>query len=338
MSGGALPDIGIRLSGAIEPLRCIELAEAAENAGFASVWFAENPFQRGVMATAGACAAATARIRIGVGVVNPFSRHPSLIAMEFAALDALSQGRAILGIGSGIAAAVRQMGFDADRPVTAVREAVTIIRRMLASESVTTNGRVFQIDRARLDFPPTRLDLPIYMAAAGERGLEACGEIADGLLVSNLTPLRSVERMSGILATAAARAGRATPRIVQYVPCVCRPDGDAARQTVKRTIGEMLKAFWPSHDNWPPAKEAIVRESGIPRHEFAAALDRLRRGENAAHALDEHHVAAFAIAGTADECLEQAARYRAAGVDELALTFVGDQPLDDMAYFARSIL
>jgi 5,10-methylenetetrahydromethanopterin reductase len=338
LSGGALPDIGIRLSGAIEPLRCIELAQAAENAGFASVWFAENPFQRGVMATAGACAAATRRIRMGVGVVNPFSRHPALIAMEFAALDALSQGRVILGIGSGIAAAVRQMGFDADRPVTAVREAVTIIRRMLAGESATARGRVFQIDRARLDFLPPRLDLPIYMAAAGAHGLKACGEIADGLLVSNLTPRCSVERMSEMLATAAAPAGRATPKIVQYVPCVCRPDGDAARQIVKRTIGEMLKAFWPSHDNWPPAKEAIARESGIPRREFAAALDRLRRGENTAHALDERYVAAFAIAGTADECREQVARYHDAGADELALTFAGDEPLDDMAYFARSIL
>ena len=62
----ALPQIGIRVSGGLTPRRCIELAQAAEAAGFASVWFAENPFWRGVLTTAGACAAATRRVRIGV--------------------------------------------------------------------------------------------------------------------------------------------------------------------------------------------------------------------------------------------------------------------------------
>ena len=100
---GALPRIGIRLSGAIAPQSSIELARAAEAAAFASVWFAENPFQRGVFTAAGACAAATARVRIGTGVVNPYTRHPVQIAMEFAVLDELAEGRAILGLGSGIA-------------------------------------------------------------------------------------------------------------------------------------------------------------------------------------------------------------------------------------------
>jgi 5,10-methylenetetrahydromethanopterin reductase len=329
------PEIGIRLSGALDPRHCIELAQVAESAGFASVWFAENPFQRGVMATAGACAAATRRVRIGVGIVNPYGRHPTLIAMEFAALDDLAEGRAVLGIGSGIAAAVRCMGFSDDLPVTAVREAIAIIRTMLAGDSVTHRGRVFSVDGARLGFGPRRTDLPIYMAAAGERGLTACGEIADGLVISNLTPPRSTERLARIVAEAAAHARRPKPRIVQYVPCVARADGGAARESVKTVIADMLTVFWPVGDNWPASKEAIVGESGIPRRDFAAALDRLRRGEPAGAVLDERFIVAFAIAGTAQECLQQAACYRRAGVDELALTFAGLQPLDDMAYFAR---
>jgi 5,10-methylenetetrahydromethanopterin reductase len=332
-----LPQFGIRLSGALDPRRCVELAGAAESAGFASVWFAENPFQRAVLATAGACAAATRRVRIGIGVVNPYGRHPTLLAMEFAALDELSQGRAALGIGSGIALAARRMGFAEDRPVSAVREAIAIIRAMLAGDSATVAGRVFRVDGARLGFQPRRADLPIYMAAAGERAATACGEVADGLIVSNLTPPRSTGRLSGIAGAAAARTGRPAPRIVQYVPCVARADGEAARQVVKTTIGEMLRSFWPIGEDWPPAKEAIVADSGIPRRDFAAALGRLRRKENAAAVLDERFVAAFAIAGTIEECLQQAARYRAAGADELALTFAGAQPFDDIAYFGRGL-
>jgi alkanesulfonate monooxygenase SsuD/methylene tetrahydromethanopterin reductase-like flavin-dependent oxidoreductase (luciferase family) len=175
------------------------------------------------------------------------------------------------------------------------------------------------------------------MAAAGERALRACGEIADGLIVSNLTPPRSTERMAAILGDAAAQAGRKMPRIVQYVPCVARPDGDAARAAVKSAIGEMLVSFWPEGDDWPAAKAAIVAESGIPRHEFAAALDRLRRSEAAAAILDDRFVAAFAIAGTAEDCIKQAARYHAAGVDELALTFAGARPEEDIAYLAGAL-
>lgn len=337
MISAALPQIGIRVSGGLAPRRSIELAQAAEAAGLASLWFAENPFQRGVMATAGACAAATRRLRIGIGVVNPYSRHPTLIAMEFAALDELSEGRAVLGLGSGIDAAVRRMGFANDRPVTAVREAIAILRTMLSGDGVVYCGKVFCTESVRLSFEPQRRDPPIYMAGAGERAVRTCGEIADGLIVSNLTPLRSAKRMAAILGEAAARAGRARPRIVQYVPCVARTDRDAARQAAKSAIGEMLTSFWPTGDDWPPAREALVAESGIGRRDFGAGLNRLRRGEDASSALDDRFVEAFSIAGTAQDCLWQTARCRRAGVDELALSFAGTQPEEDIAYFGRAL-
>jgi 5,10-methylenetetrahydromethanopterin reductase len=336
MIGAALPQIGIRLSGGIVPRLSLELAQAAEAAGFASVWFAENPFQRGAIATAGACAAATQRVRIGIGVVNPFSRHPTLIAMEAAALDELCEGRVVLGIGSGIGSAVRRMGGANDRAITAVREAIAIVRAMLSGDMVTYRAKVFCVEDVKLGFRPQRRDLPVFMAGAGDRALRTCGEIADGLIVSNLTPPNSTERMAPILAEAAARAGRTMPRIVQYVPCVARPDRDAARRAAKSAIGEMLIDFWPAGDDWPPARQALAAESGIGRHDLGAALARLRRGDDAASALDERFVEAFAIAGTAADCLHQAARYRKAGVDELALSFAGTQPAADIAYFGRA--
>jgi 5,10-methylenetetrahydromethanopterin reductase len=316
----ALPELGLRLSGAPDPLRCVKLAVAADKAGFASVWFAENPLQRGVLATAGACAAVTRRVRIGVGVVNPYTRHPVQIAMDFAALDALSGKRAVLGIGSGIAPPIARMGVVNDRPVAAVGEAVAIVRALLAGENVGMRGRMFALDGARLDFRPSRSDLPIYMAAGSERALRVCGEIADGFIVSNLTPPPLTARMIAIVAESAAGTGRPNPSVVQYAPCSVSSDGDAARRAVKRTIGETLTLLWPTGDEWPRRREAVVAASGIPRPEFVEALYRLRRGEDASVVLDERYVTAFAIAGTAAECREQAERYRAAGVDELALS------------------
>jgi 5,10-methylenetetrahydromethanopterin reductase len=328
-----LPAISIRVSGAVEPSRCVELAKAAEDAGLATVWFAENPAQRGILATAGACAASTRHVRIGVGVVNPYTRHPVQIAMDFAALDELSGGRAILGIGSGIAAALRGMGFDTNRPVGAVREAIEIVRAMLSGQSVTLRGHVFTINDTRLHFP-ARL-LPIYMAAGGERALRVCGAIADGFIVSNMTPLRLARRMREIVADAAAEAGRPKPRVVQYLPCAVAADGEMARQAVKAAVGEALTLLWPVSDSWPRRREAAVTESGIPRDNFVAALDRLRRGDDPADVLDERFVGAFAIAGTAQECSRQAAYYREAGVDELALTFADGQSIESIASLAK---
>src|SRR5262245_42014982 len=96
-----------------------------------SVWFAENAFGRGVLPAASAASAATQSIGVGIGVLNPYNRHPTLIAMEIGALDELAQGRVRLGIGSGIAASTERMGLRTDRPLAAVRDAITIVRALL---------------------------------------------------------------------------------------------------------------------------------------------------------------------------------------------------------------
>jgi 5,10-methylenetetrahydromethanopterin reductase len=95
--------LSVRISGAIHPRNAIELAKIAEANGYHAVWFPENAFGRGALPAAAACAAATTAIGIGIGVFNPYNRHPTLIAMEIAALDELAQGRVRLGIGSGSA-------------------------------------------------------------------------------------------------------------------------------------------------------------------------------------------------------------------------------------------
>ena len=93
-----------------------------------------------MLPAASACAAATRAIGIGIGVFNPYNRHPTLMAMEIGALDELAQGRARLAIGSGIATATERMGLRAERPLAAVRDAITIVRAMLKGEEVDYAG------------------------------------------------------------------------------------------------------------------------------------------------------------------------------------------------------
>ncbi len=84
-------------------------------------------------------------------------------------------------------------------------------------------------------------------------------------------------------------------------------------------------------------RETILAQSGIPRAEFVAALDRLRRGDPPQRVLDDRFIDAFAIAGTAEECLARAALYRRARVTELVLTFAGSQPARDIAYLGGAV-
>jgi 5,10-methylenetetrahydromethanopterin reductase len=331
-----LPELGVRAHGDLDPQSCIAVAEAAEAHGFASLWFAENPFQRGLMPAASACAVTTRRMRIGLGIVNPYTRHPSLIAMEFAALDELAAGRARLGIGAGIGGQITRLGF-AWQPLAAMRDAIHIVRALLVGEEVSYRGRVFSVDRAKLRFRPASPQTPIYMAAMGDRSLALCGEIADGLIVSNLCPLGYTERAVAIVARAAAEAGRASPPVVQYVPCVARPDREAARRAAIVAHGEALVALWPAGAEWLALRETIVAQSGIPRPDFVAALDRLRRGDPPQRVLDDRFIDAFAIAGTAEQCLARAALYRRAGVGELVLTFAGARATRDIAYLGGAV-
>jgi len=125
--------------------------------------------------------------------------------------------------------------------------------------------------------------------------------------------------------------------IIQYVPCMVRKDRHEARTKVKATVGEMLTAYWVFSEKTPAVRQAMMAESGIPQDEFVAAIDRMRAGEKAVDVLDDRFVDAYSIAGNADDCLAMIAKYGEIGVTELIVTFVGDQPIDDMAYFGASV-
>jgi 5,10-methylenetetrahydromethanopterin reductase len=317
------PKLSVRLHGGMSPQQCVAQAKAAEAAGFAAVWFAENPFARGILPAASACAVATQRLGIGAGVFNPFNRHPTLIAMEIGALDELAGGRVRLGIGSGIGSAVERMGHSYARPLTALGEAIAIVRALLRGEEVTSAGEVFSVDRVRLDYAPRR-DIAIFMAGRGDRSLAMCGERADGLLVSNMCTVPFVAQSVALMQDAAVRAGRSEPLgVVRYMPCCVRADRAEAMLAAKRAVGEMLPVYWGLGQRLEGAKTALTMGSGITEAEFAAAAQRLRGGEDAGAVLDERFVDAFAIAGTAADCVAAIAACRTASVTELALTFSG---------------
>jgi 5,10-methylenetetrahydromethanopterin reductase len=316
---GDTPRLGIRLHGGLASQRCVELAVAAEAQGFASAWFAENPLERGALPALAAAAAATCRIELGIGVWNPFLRHPAQIAMDAGALDELAGGRLTLGIGAGLATPIKRLGVDNKRSLAALRDSFAIVRGLMAGETVTYKGRVFTVEDVKLSYKPSRPALPILMAARGPKALALAAEVADGLMVSNMCP-------PGFATWAAAIARPA--RLVQYAPCVVAADRPTAIAAIRPVLAGMLKTFWALGQKVPAAKASLVDHSGIPDTDFAAALAA------PATALDERFIDAFAVAGTIDDCRARIAAYGAAGVTDLVLTFVGRDPVRDMARFS----
>jgi 5,10-methylenetetrahydromethanopterin reductase len=314
------PKLGIRLHGGLPPKRCVELAVAAEAHGFASVWFAENPLERGALPALAACAASTSRLELGIGVWNPFLRHPAQIAMDAGALDELSGGRLTVGLGSGLANPIRRLGIDNARTLAAMKDALAIVRALFAGEAVTYTGAAFSVENVKLSWKPARCP-PLLMAARGKRALALAGEMADGLMISNMCP-------PGFAAWAASTAR--PKRMVQYVPCVVADSRNAALAAIRPVLAGMLKTFLSLGQSVPAARTSLVDHSGIADAEFAKAVAAPPT------ALDERFIKAFALAGTADECRAGVAAYAEAGVTDLVLTFVGPDPIADMARFSQA--
>ncbi len=222
-----LPKISIRVDGSLPAVACVALAQAADAAGLAGVWFAENAFARGILPAAAACAAATRRLSINAGVFNPYSRHPTMMAMEIAALDELSNGRASLGVGAGIMSATEKMGFSAEKPVVALRDTLAILRGLLRGETVDHAGRAFSAKGVKLDFPPRRA-IPLFLAGRGTLMVKLCGEAADGLLISNMCSVAFAGRATESMQTSRRAAGRSGSGGSHSIHALRRPPGSPA--------------------------------------------------------------------------------------------------------------
>ena len=119
----------------------VQLAQYAEKRGFESVWVCETRLVRDAVTPLAAFAMATDRIKLATGVVNNWTRSVGLMAMTLATLHELSQGRVILGIGAYWDPLAWNQGIRRRKTLTAMREYVTVVRRLLNLETEPTKGR-----------------------------------------------------------------------------------------------------------------------------------------------------------------------------------------------------
>jgi alkanesulfonate monooxygenase SsuD/methylene tetrahydromethanopterin reductase-like flavin-dependent oxidoreductase (luciferase family) len=203
------------------------VAAAVETAGVDELWLWEDCFQQGGIAQVAVALAATQRLSVGVGLVPAPLRNVAATAMEFATLEAMFTGRVQLAVGHGVQSWMHQAGAAVASPMALLREYVTALRRLLAGERVTVEGRYVRLSEVELLFPP-QPRLPILIGGTGPKTLRLAGEIADGVVIDSRYSTRTVLEALGHVAAGRDEAGGREPfRTVQFVACA--PGVDATR-------------------------------------------------------------------------------------------------------------
>lgn len=288
-----------------------EYGRIAETEGFDSLWVTERYFHEETFSLLGFLAAATQEIKLGVGVVNPFTRNPALLGMAAATLDRISGGRFLLGLGRSDRHVIQgKMGIPYTEPLASLKEAVGIVRDLLSGETVNTTGR-FRLSGVRLAVQPIQQPPSIYLAAIGPKSLRLAGAVADGVLLNAYVPTGYIRYAVREIRQAAEEAGRDPDAIDIACMLVIRltNDPESLMPALKERLVRLLDE--------PHVGEILLEEGGFDPSILAPLRASVQNegGKSATALISDEMVRAFYVIGTAEECRARIAEYRQAGVD-----------------------
>ncbi len=273
-----------------------------------SVWISEAYVGWDPVTLAALALQATATVRVGIAVVNPYTRHPAVLAMTALTLHQLAPGRFVLGIGTGEPQWMRALGYAFTKTLTFVREAGRQTRAIMRGEPVVADGNRVQLILRHVD--PR---VPLHLAAIGPRMCELAGREFDGCVLPIATPALVARALDDVRRGEAA-AGRPAGACQTVATLFFAAGGDVAaeRARLRRKLGLMLTGSGAG---------ALLERNGLdPEH--AARFHRAVAGDGLRKALDQlpdEVVDAFCLVGSVAQCRERLAPYRERGLDVAAL-------------------
>ena len=281
-----------------------DLATAVEDAGFDRLGVSDvalwpDTYQLQVLA-----ARSTKKIMIGSMVTNPYTRNPAVHASALATLNDASNGRAFFGIGVG--AGLEEIGINPVRPVTTLRETITVINSLLNGEETVFHGSTLNFNTSGLVTPCLGM-VPVAIGTRSPQVMRLAGEIADIALVGarNLSH-SSVANYKQWLTEGADRAGRdvSEVKIAPRVTLCVSEDSKLAHSSVKRYAAHYLEIVGENGPQVEKARknqifEALSRSRGW-------YFDHNRFDDPELESLvDDDLIREFAIVGTPQEVTEQ---------------------------------
>src|SRR5713226_8540663 len=273
-----------------EPLgKMIQLAKLSEELGFSHIWIGDSHLiWREAYVNMAAVALNTTRVKIGTGVTNPLTRHPSVVASAYATLEEFAPGRMIVGIGLGDSS-VETMGMKPAK--------LAYFEKTLQQMRDLFSGKEVQLETGKIHLKhPCKNKVPIYVAASGPKMLELSGRIADGIIVLVGVADEYLRQAKEKIEAGAKAAGRKLSDInlVLWVPCAVSdraPAKDAVKAHVARAVA----------------------------HPQPYVLDEKEQEANHAEVIPDWLVDKFAVAGTVAECRAQVERIKKSGIQQIAI-------------------
>ena len=294
----------------------VQRAQRAESLGFEAIFFADSQMNNvdgyQVMAM---CSVNTSRIRLGTAVTNMVYRDPTIIANSFATLNEISQGRAIIGLGTGDGP-VYSLGRTATR-LADFEQGLGIIRDLLHDRGVAVpKGK----ERASgtVTLKVGKRPVPIYISAEGPRSLRVAGRVCDGVILGTGFDLDVLEWAQARITEGAKEAGRAAAELdIMPSGMICvDDDGNLARKRVRPRLANR------AHHNFRFTFETVPPEELAGVKSFMEAFDISKPLEERVDPdlVTDYLLQRFTIAGTPEGCAARVKSLEAAGVKRLLLT------------------
>jgi 5,10-methylenetetrahydromethanopterin reductase len=326
----------------MEPLEeMLESARVMDRAGMDTIWLAEAyPWWRkhGMEARSSTVVSAlvareTERLAVGWGIISPFTRHPVQVAMDARVVqEAAGPGRFLLGFGTS-KIFLNNARLDGRRTLGPMREAVEIVRGVLAGGRFQYEGETFGADVPALrDDAETPRDVPpVYVAATAPKMQALAGEIADGCLTPSIT----------------------TPAFVRYtrenvaadidigctvVASVHESDRAAGREGAREIAGMYLAN---KVQNIKGAADTLLDLAGLTQEEIRPVAEAMEAGGRLAaksQVTDEILDKCKPIAGTPADCIAAIEEYRDAGCTHVMLELWGERRHEQIELFGREVL
>jgi 5,10-methylenetetrahydromethanopterin reductase len=291
----------------------LDTVRYAEQRGFEAVWQAESRLVRDAIVPMAAYAAVTEKIKVGSGVINNWTRNIGLLAATFLTLDDLAPDRIICGIGAWWDPLAHNVGIERKKPLTAMRETVVVLKRLLAMERVTFHGEFIHVEGIELDVVHGRKEprnVPVFIGATGDQMMEMTGELCDGVVLNYCVDPEYNKKALALLERGARKTGRTLDDIdrPQLVVCSVDHDHDKAFDTTRGLLTQYLAQ-----------QPHIAKASGVSPDLVAEIQSILgwpathEQIERAKHLVPEDLIYRITASGTPAEARAKVAEYRKNG-------------------------
>ena len=299
------------------------ISKEAEAAGIHSLYTVDAG--RSATVTAAAVINATERARVGTYIVNAYAREPWMTGIEARDLNEISEGRFVLGVGTGnLHFNDLYMGIDSSKPLAKMRDFMQIVSAVVAgdaAEPVRYQGSRHRI-RWRASWAPQSSSVPVYLSASGPKMVKLAGEVSDGVgigIMSSVEFVRDIVKPNAMSGAEAAGKDPATLAFPMAATVSINSDVEAARDASRKSI---CKLFHPIPH---PYYDSQLRQLGYGDFvDQAAELMPAGRLQDAMKLVPDEVIDSMTITGNIDDCATRIKQYDGIA-DEVILARTGQR-------------